>query len=363
MKTKYIRLDVIIIILAILNFFTAQISKNAALKTFKDLDRSFTMIHKITVNIESIYMVPPEFIAKFERQCFFYTQFDEEIFNSFVIITSILEENIRQPGNKLELAKTLTKETSQLQHEIHDKQRELIYCYDTVLYFTAFLLVIAAILTFRRSLYKPSNISDTDLQNKEKPELSVKRLVFISIAIILGTAINISGSYISRTIHIPLYFDSIITIAITAGFGLTPGIICAVLTNSVLYLIDYSMIFFVICHILTALTAWLTFEHFKKFHPAKSFSILPFIWAGLWSGITNTGIGNIIASLIYPVESSVPQIDNITYGLYVAFQNLNLALTISGFLTNITDKMVSALFSFIVYRSIASGIDYYRNKK
>ncbi len=363
MKTKYIRLDVIIIILAILNFFTAQISKNAALKTFKDLDRSFTMIHKITVNIESIYMVPPEFIAKFERQCFFYTQFDEEIFNSFVIIASILEENIRQPGNKNELAKTLMQETSQLQHGIQTKQRELIYCYDTVLYFTAFLLVIAAILTFRQSLYKPSKISTEDLQNKERSELSAKKLIFTSIAIILGTAINIGGAYISRTTSIPLYFDSLTTIAITAGFGLTPGIICAVLTNSVLYIMDYSMIFFVICHILTALTAWLTFEHFKKFHPSKSFSILPFIWAGLWSGITNTGIGNIIASLIYPVESSVPQIDNITYGLYVAFQNMNLALTISGFLTNITDKMFSALFSFIIYKSIYTVIDYYSHKK
>ncbi len=363
MKTKYIRLDVILIILAIINFFTAQISKNAALKTFKDLDRSFTMIHKITVNIESIYMVPPEFIAKFERQCFFYTQFDEEIFNSFVIIASILEENIRQPGNKNELAKTLMKETSQLQHGIQTKQRELIYCYDTVLYFTAFLLVIAAILTFRRSLYKPSNITAEELQNSEKSELTVKRIIAISAAIIFATAANFAGAYFSRTVTLPLYLDSVMTIAVTAGFGLIPGIICAVLSNSMLYLFDYSMIFFVICHILTAVTAWLTFEHFKKFHPAKSFSILPFMWAGLWSGITNTGIGNIIASLIYPVESSVPQIDNITYGLYVAFQNLNLALTISGFLTNITDKMLSALLSYVVYKSIKTAIDYYSHKK
>ena len=362
MKTKYIRLDVILIVLAILNFFTAQVSKNSALKTFDELDKSFNMIQKITIDIEHIYMVPQEFIVKFEHQCYFYTQFDEDIFNSFIIITSILEENIRQQENKAELAKTLMRETANLQNGIHDKQKELIYCYDTVLYFTAFLLVVAAILTFRRSLYKPSKISSEDLQKPEKKELTAQRIFWISLAVILATAANFGGSTLSRSTVIPLYLDSIMTIALTAGFGLVPGIICAVLSNSILYLVDYSMIYFVICHILTAITAWLTFEHFRKFHPAKSFSILPFIWAGLWSGITNTGIGNIIASLIYPVESSVPQIDNITYGLYIAFQNLNLALTISGFLTNITDKIFSAIISFIVYKTIKTAIDYCRHK-
>ena len=62
----------------------------------------------------------------------------------------------------------------------------------------------------------------------------------------------------------PLYLDSLLTIAVTACCGLVSGLLCAVFSNILLTVFSGASIWFVICHLLTALIAWYVFHLYKR---------------------------------------------------------------------------------------------------
>ena len=75
-----------------------------------------------------------------------------------------------------------------------------------------------------------------------------------------------------------------------------------------------------------------------------------FLWAGLWSALSNAVLGNVITSLLYlPLTS--PNVDNTVQGIFVVVPNLTFAVYFSGILSNLLDKMISAALSFEVYKA------------
>ncbi len=172
----------------------------------------------------------------------------------------------------------------------------------------------------------------------------IKKNLFNLIILIIAVAANCLGSFIARNISLPLYLDSVLTIAVTAIGGLWWGIACAVLSNVTLYLFDYSMLPFTLCHILTAVFAWLTFKRAEK-----PFQMQSFLWAGLWSGLSNAITGNLISDLLFSAETGVDNIDNAVRAIYIATGNLRLATYLGGLITNLADKFLSASISFLIY--------------
>ena len=173
----------------------------------------------------------------------------------------------------------------------------------------------------------------------------LKKILFLIFAV----AVNVSGGKLVEAFYVPLYMDSVLTIAVAAGCGLVFAVACAVLTNGILFLLDASMIVFVSCHILTAILAWLTFRHHRRAFPGEPISAETFMWAGLWSALSNAALGNVLVSIVFSFwPNTAPPVQ----GLFIVTKNLTFATCFSGTLMNLADKLLSAAVSCAAYRVV-----------
>lgn len=177
--------------------------------------------------------------------------------------------------------------------------------------------------------------------------------LFIIIAAFLCIFVNYMGSVLAEVVVFPLYLDSLLTIGIASLCGLIPAIACAVMSNVVLSLFTHCSILFTVCHICTAVFAWLVFYHYrrKSFPQQTSYNFDFFLWAGFWAAITNAILGNIIADLVFAANTGRPSANTVVQGMYVVIPNLFLVNNIAGLVENFVDKILSALLSFCFYKA------------
>ena len=178
----------------------------------------------------------------------------------------------------------------------------------------------------------------------------MKKFLAPAVLTISAVLINYFGSILVSIIVFPLYLDSLLTIAVTACCGLVPGLLCAVFSNILLTVFSGASIWFVICHLLTALIAWYVFHLYKRKNPNKEYTIDLFLWVGLFAAIVNGILGNIIVSIVLSSIASRPQVNAVVQGIYVVVHNLQLATHLGGIIENLVDKILSALISFCVFR-------------
>lgn len=188
-------------------------------------------------------------------------------------------------------------------------------------------------------------------------ESSMKQRIFTIVFTITGISINYLCSYLAGLIAFPLYLDSLLTIAVTALCGLVPGIVCAVGSNVLLCIFANTGILFTLCHISTAVVAYLVFysEREKAASLSKtsfSYSTESFMWIGFISAVTNSVLGDTISYFFYSANTAIPQVDNAVQGIYVVTKSLKFAAYFGGTVTNLIDKVFSAAVSLFVYRFI-----------
>ena len=193
----------------------------------------------------------------------------------------------------------------------------------------------------------------------EKKDYSLKNIIFMICTLAIAVLINCIGSVIATKITFPLYLDSILTIGVTALCGLMPGLLCAVLSNGILYFFDYTMLPFMSCHIVTALFAWLVFVHADKknkkrplFDQVQAYEIDAFLWAGVFVALSNAVLGNVIADLLFGARVNRQNAECTVQGIYIVTRNLFYSTYLAGFIENITDKMLSAVCSYGMYEGI-----------
>lgn len=187
-------------------------------------------------------------------------------------------------------------------------------------------------------------------------------LLFSALCIIIAVIANFFGSVLARNITLPLYLDSVLTLAVTALCGLWAGIACAVLSNGALWIFYNTSLPFTLCHILTAVCAYFTFRKYKILKQSDrnnasgqvrndkaQLPIGAFLWAGLWSAITNAISGNVLVSLLFASATS-PNVDSSVQGIFIVVPNLTFATYYAGVLTNLTDKIISAVVSYGAYK-------------
>ena len=189
-----------------------------------------------------------------------------------------------------------------------------------------------------------------------KKDYSLKNILFTCGILAVALVVNCFGSVLATKITFPLYLDSVMTIGVTALCGLVPGLLCAALSNGILFLFDYTMLPFMSCHLITALLAWLVFVHDDKknavrsvLERSQSYEIDPFLWAGVWSALSNAVLGNIIAGLLFGARVNRQNAECTVQGIYVVTRNLLYSTYLAGFIENVTDKMLSAVCSFGLY--------------
>ena len=192
-----------------------------------------------------------------------------------------------------------------------------------------------------------------------KKDYSLKNILFTCGILAVALVVNCFGSVLATKITFPLYLDSVMTIGVTALCGLVPGLLCAALSNGILFLFDYTMLPFMSCHLITALLAWLVFVHDDKknavrpvLERSQSYEIDPFLWAGVWSALSNAVLGNIIAGLLFGARVNRQNAECTVQGIYVVTRNLLYSTYLAGFIENITDKMLSAVLSYGLYEGV-----------
>lgn len=193
----------------------------------------------------------------------------------------------------------------------------------------------------------------------KKRDYSLKNILFTLCTLIVAVIVNCFGSVIATNITFPLYLDSVLTIGVTAICGLMPGLLCAVLSNGILYFFDYTMLPFMSCHIITSLFAWLVFLHADKknrrrplFERESSYEIDAFLWAGVFSALSNAILGNIIADLLFGARVNRQNAECTVQGIFIVTRNLFYSTYLAGFIENITDKMLSAVCSYGMYEGV-----------
>lgn len=189
--------------------------------------------------------------------------------------------------------------------------------------------------------FQRTNQNRTNVRTVSKSQI-LRSIIFCTICTAITVVLNVSASLFSGKFHLPLYMDSIATVALSAICGFFPAVLGAFLTNLVLTVLGKLRLIFCICHILTACGACLVF-YFRRKSEAEEFSLDSFMFAGILSAFSNGILGSVFAAFmgynLSPIEK----------GLYFLTDNIFVANLVGGFILNLIDKSFAAFISYLIY--------------
>lgn len=348
---KCCQIEYILILLSALTFIPTEILKNHTNESFAKLDQSFLELQSAYGNTQISAEEKDIMMAEIQRECLPYIYFSTELKHKLIRVLELCKYDAISWNTNHSNSTLFTSLIVSFYSNIKKIQATIIFGYDCMLYCAVFLLSLAALVLISKKNTKIDTISDTTF-TEQKKDFTAKDVIIYSTIILIAVLANYLGSLVSRKISIPLYLDSILTIGVTALCGLSAGIICAILSNVILYITDATMIIFVSCHILTAILASLTFCFYKKNKKTNNLNFEIFLWAGFWIAISNAILGDILANAVFDSATASPVLDGSILGLYVVLKNLTAATYLSGLLTNFSDKLFSACFSYLFYLGV-----------
>ncbi len=177
------------------------------------------------------------------------------------------------------------------------------------------------------------------------------------LAIILGIVINVILQKVASVLVLPLWLDSVGTIAVAIKYGPIAGIFTGVLTNLVLNIADPTYFSYAIISALVALIIGFYFNVKKKFEAIGVVSI------ALFSGL-------VAALASYPIDKI--NFNGMTGNKWGdAFYNMledrigssDLNIIFSKIFIEMPDKFISMILAIVLIRSIRNLVNDYNNKK
>jgi uncharacterized membrane protein len=166
------------------------------------------------------------------------------------------------------------------------------------------------------------------------------RILKIAAIAVAGGLVNFGLGFLTHVLALPLYFDSIFTMVVVATFGPLAGVLTALVSNAALSLTNDVHWPFVLCNLATVLFTWLV----KRKNGLKT--LANYLWVGIWSGLSNAILGSILSAFIFGGYSGVHKIDNLVSGFMIAGQSLVDSVFLAGSVTNLVDKLLSAMAAF-----------------
>ncbi|NBF40887.1 MAG: hypothetical protein GVY14_10770 [Spirochaetes bacterium] len=167
----------------------------------------------------------------------------------------------------------------------------------------------------------------------------------------VGGFLNFGLGTVAHELNLPFFIDSVLTIVVTLHLGLIPGLLTAVLTNGLLTATGQVLFPFVVCNIATAAITHLFVQRRWLGDHAG------FLWLGLAVGVANGLLGSIASYLIYQGVTDVHGIDALVMSAVVAGQSLLTAVFWAGMLTNIMDKVLSAVAAYFLRPAVNRLVD------
>ena len=185
-----------------------------------------------------------------------------------------------------------------------------------------------------------ANIKGTCYTEAMISTAQTSRFAIIGLLSFLAALLNVALASMVGAFTVPLYFDSIFTIIVAVHLGVVPALVTAVTTNGLLAITGQVLFPFVICSILTALiVAGFRARHWLRGHTG-------YLWMGLAVAVANGVVGSWISFSLFSGVTEVHGIDRLVMGVLLTGQNMGTAVFWAGVLTNVMDKLISALVAF-----------------
>ena len=350
---KLFKLEYILIFFSFLTCVTTELFKHNTLESFTKIDRDIRELQILYNDTNKSSAYKEELSAELMEECLPFIYFSTESKHKLIRILELFKYDAVSWNTNHQNSKYFINLVANFYGDIKETQRSILFGFDSMLFCSVFILFLATIMLLTKRAENQTSLEDLPYQEKAKTLPSPKEIIIFALITIFAIAFNIASSILPRHISVPMYMDSTFTIAVTALCGLTCGTICAIFTNLILFLTNYTSIRFVLCHILTAVLAAITFRHHQRRTKIKRLNFEIFLWAGVWIAISNAILGDFLASHLFDSSSASPILDGSVLGLYVVFKNLTVATYISGLFTNIADKLLSASISYIFYILLA----------
>jgi energy-coupling factor transport system substrate-specific component len=166
----------------------------------------------------------------------------------------------------------------------------------------------------------------------------------VVVLLVIGFAfLNAGADYINdRSLEIPLFFDTIGTLVVTALFGVVPGVATAVGTHVWMEIINGpSGIYlpWMACNISSALILWILMRRGQFETPIHA------LIAGLWIALANALIGAVVAATLFAGDTE-HAVDFVASALYSLGQNLFSAAFLARLPVNVADKTIAVFIAF-----------------
>ena len=162
------------------------------------------------------------------------------------------------------------------------------------------------------------------------------------VLVIGGIASNVLLFFISNRLRLPFFLDTAGTLIAAALGGLFPGILTAVVSNTICAFIDSNSLYFMIINVLCAIyAAWFSRKYtFKKIGKTLIFALTAGVASGLIGGLLQMllfdGVQNqIVSDIMIPMQDKLNLPDN-------------LAFCIGNVLINVLDKILTTAGAFCV---------------
>ncbi|WP_191015939.1 sensor histidine kinase [Treponema zioleckii] len=149
---RQLHIEYILIFIAVMTFSSTAVFKSQAMKKFDSLDQKFIEIQKSTLDISEI-----------EKDCIPYTYFDKNLEKEFKSLSSQ-----KMP----DADSTFAIEVSQFQNEIHKSQRMISFGYDSFLYFSAILFLIALGVILTKKISQKAEFERREAISEEQKNFS-----------------------------------------------------------------------------------------------------------------------------------------------------------------------------------------------
>ena len=190
----------------------------------------------------------------------------------------------------------------------------------------------------------------------------MKKIGFTAALIFAAVLGNIATSFLSATLELPAFFDTIFTVAITFYAGLVPGIIAAAFSNPLMTVlrcafygteIFYFDFLYSVCGIFIVLATWTISRNKKEFFFSRAVTVLYLLVIAFASSLLSCFSASFLDTFIRPLfnkSSGFSAIDN----FYIAFQKLKFNVFLSYLLPRIPltvlDRLICTFAGFGIYR-------------
>ncbi len=162
------------------------------------------------------------------------------------------------------------------------------------------------------------------------------------VLVVSGVITNVLLFLISNHFKLPFFLDTVGTIVSAIVGGLFPGILTAVLSNTICAFIDDNSLYFMFVNVLLAIYASWTanYSHFKKVKKAIIFAVTAGIFSGFMGAVTQRVLfgvteNPVVGELIIPLER--------TFG----FTPIG-SFYVACILINLLDKAITTFVAYLV---------------